>query len=87
MPYRILLAASLVVLAGGTAAQVPAGPPARNQASSAGSAGVTAHMQSQGFSEIHNLHRGPDGKWTGQAVRNGVPYTVTAEPDGRLTPR
>ncbi len=88
MSLRLCLAAALVIVASAEAnAQAPKGPVPTSQTSNAGAAGVAARMQSQGYSEIHNLRRGPDGKWTGEAVRNGVPYTVTAEPDGRLTPR
>lgn len=65
----------------------PAGPAPANQAVNDGAAGAAARMQAQGFSDIHNLRKGPDGKWTGEAVRNGVLSTVTAEPDGRLTAR
>jgi hypothetical protein len=88
MPTRPWLTAVLIMTASAAAdAQTPQGPVSRSQTSNAGAAGVTARMQSQGYSEIRNMRRGPDGKWTGEAVRNGVPYTVTAEPDGRLTPR
>lgn len=60
----------------------------RNQASNAGAAGVTSRLQSQGYKDIRNLHPGPDGKWVGQATRNGVPVTVTSDRhhDRALTP-
>ena len=45
-------------------------------------AGVAARPQSQGYSDIHNLHRGADRKWVGEASRNGVPVTVTSDPAG-----
>jgi hypothetical protein len=48
---------------------------------------VTARQQSQGYSEIHNLRRGPDGKWIGEAKRNGVSHTIIANPDGSVTAR
>ncbi len=79
--------AFVVVFSAAHAQTIPKGPAPTSQTSNAGAAGVAARMQSQGYSEIHNLRRGPDGKWIGEGVRNGVPYTVTAEPDGRLTPR
>jgi hypothetical protein len=44
-------------------------------------------MQAQGYSEIQNLHRGPDGKWVGNATRNGVPVTVTTDSEGKVTGR
>ena len=44
-------------------------------------------MQALGYSGIHDLRRGPDGKWVGQATRNGVPVTVTAEPQGNVIAR
>jgi hypothetical protein len=58
-----------------------------NQAAAAGAAGVAAHMQSLGYSGIHDLRRGPDGLWTGKATQNGVEKTVTAAPDGTLIGR
>ena len=58
-----------------------------NQAVAAGAAGIAAHMQSLGYSGIHDLRRGPDGQWTGKATQNGVEKTVTAAPDGTLIGR
>jgi hypothetical protein len=88
MKRLILLATSLVMVIPMAQAQTrPMGPPPANRAVNDGAAGAAACMQAQGFSDIHDLRKGPDGKWTGEAVRNGVSSTVTAEPDGRLTAR
>jgi len=85
---RLFLATALVMAASTVAAQTkPSTPAPTNQAVEAGAAGVAARMQAQGFSEIHNLRKRPDGTWTGEAMRNGVAATITAEPDGRLTAR
>ena len=78
---RALLAALLVLPAIATSAQT------RNQAAAAGAAGVTQRLQSQGYSSIHNLRRTQDGKWVGQATRNGVPVTITSEPSGTTIAR
>jgi len=59
----------------------------RNQAAAAGAAGVTTRLQSQGYGNIHDLRRMPDGKWTGKATRNGVPVTVTSDPAGTTIAR
>jgi len=75
---------ALIVFANSAVAQPPS---TRNQAAAAGAAGVAAHMQALGYSDIHDLRRGPDGKWVGQAIRNGVPVTVTAEPQGNVIAR
>jgi hypothetical protein len=88
MIHRLWLAAAFAMIFSAASAQTtPQGPAPTSQMTNAGAAGVAARMQSQGYSEIHNLHRGPDGKWVGEAVRNGVPFTVTADPDGKLIAR
>ena len=85
---RLPLAVVLVLAVSAANAQtMPKGPASTSQATRAGAAGVAARLQSQGYSEIHNLRRGPDGKWTGEAKRNGVKHTVTANPDGSVTAR
>ena len=73
---RLALAAALVLLSVAASAQT------RNQAAAAGAAGVASRLQSQGYANIHNLRRGPDGKWVGDATRNGVPVRVTSDPAG-----
>ena len=59
---RVLLASILVLVSLAAEAQT------RNQASNAGTAGVTSRLQSQGYKDIRNLRPGPDGKWVGQAT-------------------
>jgi hypothetical protein len=84
-----------VLVAIAVAATVPAAAQTRNstavithnQAAAAGAAGVAAHMQSLGYSGIHDLRRGPDGQWTGKAMRNGVEKNVTVAPDGTTIAR
>jgi hypothetical protein len=78
---RILLVSLLVVASVAAAAQT------RNQASNAGAAGVSSRLQSQGYKDIRNLRPGPDGKWVGQATRNGVPVTVTSDRAGTTIAR
>jgi hypothetical protein len=78
---RWLLASTLVLVSVAASAQ------SRNQASNAGAAGVTSRLQSQGYKEIHNLRPCPDGKWVGQATRNGVPVTVTSDRAGTTIAR
>jgi len=78
---RWLLVSTLVL------ASVGAGAQTRNQASNAGAAGVTSRLQSQGYKEIRNLRPGQDGKWIGQATRNGVPVTVTSDRAGTTIAR
>ena len=77
-----LLAVSLLVVA-----SVAANAQTRNQASNAGTAGVTSRLQAQGYKDIRNLRPGPDGKWVGQATRNGVPVTVTSDRAGTTIAR
>ena len=85
---RFSLAVALILAVSAANAQtMPKGPASTSQTTRAGAAGVAARLQSQGYSEIHNLRRGPDGKWTGEAKRNGVSHTVTANPDGSVTAR
>lgn len=59
----------------------------RNQAAAAGAAGVSSRLQSQGYKDVHDLRRMPDGKWVGTAIRNGHPVTVTSEPSGTTIAR
>ena len=85
MKHRVLLLA-MIVLSASAGAQTPQAPSTHSQ-STATAAGVAARMQALGYTDIHNLHRGPDGKWIGEASRNGVPVSVTAEPQGGITAR
>ncbi len=85
MKHGVLLLA-LIVLSAPASAQTPQTPTTRSQ-TTATAAGVAARMQSLGYTDVHNLHKGPDGKWVGDAQRNGVPVTVTAEPQGGITAR
>ena len=78
---RLLVASLLVLLAASAFGQT------RNQAAAAGAAGVTTRLQSQGYGNVHDLRRMPDGKWTGKATRNGVPVTVTSDPAGTTIAR
>lgn len=59
----------------------------RNQAASAGVAGVNARLQAQGYHDIQNLHRTPDGRWVGTATQNGVEKNVTVMPDSTTIAR
>lgn len=78
---RLLLASILILSSVVALAQT------RNQATNAGSAGVTSRLQSQGYKDIHKLRPGPDGKWVGKATRNGVPVTVTTDSAGMTIAR
>jgi hypothetical protein len=78
---KLLLASALAVVSATAFAQT------RNQAAAAGTAGVAARLQSQGYANIHNLRRAPDGKWVGEATRHGVPVTVTSDPAGTTIAR
>jgi hypothetical protein len=78
---RVLLASMLVLVSLAASAQT------RNQASNAGAAGVTSRLQSQGYKDVRNLRPGPDGKWVGQATRNGMPVTVTSDRAGTTIAR
>jgi hypothetical protein len=73
---RVILAVAIAALSATAFAQT------RNQAAAAGAAGVSSRLQSQGYKDVHDLRRMPDGKWVGDATRNGVPVTVTSDPDG-----
>jgi len=79
---RLLLALFLISAAGPSFAQTT-----RNQANAAGSAGAAAHARSLGYGNIHDMRRAPDGSWVGTATRNGVPSTVTVQPQGSVIRR
>jgi hypothetical protein len=48
---------------------------------------AAAHLQAQGYSDIHDLHKNADGTWTAQAMYNGTSTTVTEGADGRVSGR
>jgi hypothetical protein len=78
---RVLLAMVVVALSATAFAQT------RNQAAAAGAAGVGSRLQAQGYKDVHDLRRMPDGKWIGEATRNGHPVTVTSDPGGTTIAR
>ena len=59
----------------------------RNQAGAAGAAGINGQLQVQGYKDIRNLHRMPDGHWVGKATRNGVERNIMVLPDGTTIAR
>lgn len=79
---RILLAVAIVTVSTTTFAQTT-----RNQAAAAGAAGVTSRLRSQGYKDVHDLRKTPDGKWVGTAMRNGHPVTVTSDQAGTTIAR
>lgn len=78
---RILLAVTIIAASTAAFAQT------RNQAAAAGGAGVTARLQAQGYKDVHDLRKTPDGKWVGTAMRNGHPVTVTSDQAGTTIAR
>ena len=79
---RTLLVVAIVTVATTALAQTT-----RNQAAAAGAAGVTSRLQAQGYKDVQDLRRMPNGKWVGTAMRNGHPVTVTSDPDGTTIAR
>jgi len=79
---RLLLAVAIVTIPTTTFAQTT-----RNQAAAAGAAGVTSRLESQGYKDVHDLRKTPDGKWVGTATRNGHPVTVTSDQAGTTIAR
>ncbi len=79
---RIMLAVAVVTMSTAAFAQQT-----RNQAAAAGAAGVTSRLQSQGYKDVHDLRKTPDGKWVGTALRNGHPVTVTSDQAGTTIAR
>ena len=79
---RLLLAVAIV-----SAPTTAFAQQTRNQAAAAGAAGVTSRLQAQGYKDVHDLRKTPDGKWVGTAMRNGHPVTVTSSPDGTTISR
>ena len=79
---RIVLAVAIAGVSTTAFAQ-----PTRNQAAAAGAAGVTSRLQSQGYKDVHDLRKMPDGKWVGTAMRNGHPVTVTSDQAGTTIAR
>lgn len=77
------LGLSAALIMGATAAMAQTSP--RNADMSA--APAAARLQAQGYSEIHDLKRNPDGSWTAVATRNGMSLNVVEQPDGKITTR
>ena len=71
---RILLAVAIVTVSTTTAAP-------------AGASGVTSRLQAQGYKDVQDLRKTPDGKWVGTAMRNGHPVTVTSDQAGTTIAR
>ena len=79
------LLALCLPLTGASAQPMRKGAPGIGQANIIGAAGMTARLQAQGYSDVHNLRVGPDGRsWMGEATRNGISHTVIASPDGTV---
>jgi hypothetical protein len=78
---RVILVVAIVAVSTTAFAQT------RNQAAAAGAAGVTSRLQAQGYKDVQGLHRMPDGKWVGTALRNGHPVTVTSDRAGTTIAR
>ncbi|HEY4170074.1 MAG TPA: PepSY domain-containing protein [Reyranella sp.] len=79
---RLFLAVTIATVSTAAFAQTT-----RNQAVPAGTAGVTSRLQSQGYKDVHDLRKTPDGKWVGTAMRNGHPVTVTSDQAGTTIAR
>jgi hypothetical protein len=77
---RLVLAFPLISLAGTAVAQSkPPNPPT--------AAAAQMRLEPLHYKGVHDLHRGPDGQWTGKATQNGVEKNVTVHPDGSVTAR
>ena len=85
--YACLLSITVFMASAAAAQTAPKPPSTISQTTSAGAAGVASRLQSQGYKDIRNLRPGPDGKWVGQATRNGVPVTVTSDRAGTTIAR
>jgi hypothetical protein len=80
---RFVVALVVLGLGGNAAAQSrPVAP-----AGTAGTAGVTLHLQTLHYNDIQGLRRGPDGQWVGEARQGNVKKTVTIARDGTVTAR
>jgi hypothetical protein len=78
----LLLSFALIGVAGVAAAQTRSAP-----ASTAGTAGVTTHLQALHYRDVHDLRRGPDGQWIGKARQGNVEKTVTIDSQGGVVAR
>ncbi len=77
---RLLFALPLIAFAGAAVAQSkPPNPPT--------AAAAQMRLEPLHYKAVHDLHRGPDGQWTGKATQNGVEKNVTVHPDGSVTAR
>jgi hypothetical protein len=79
---RAVICLAMIAAALPAAAQAPA-----PQTNAGGAATVQSHMKSLGYKDIHDLRQTPDGQWTGKAMQNGIPRTVTVQPNGTTTAR
>jgi hypothetical protein len=83
--WLVGLLALCLPLTAASAQPMRKGPPGIGQANIIGSAGMAARLQAQGYSDLHNLRPGLDGRsWMGEATRNGISHTVIASPDGTV---
>jgi hypothetical protein len=80
---RILLLALIAVgFAGAAHAQSKSAP-----SGMMGTAGVKTHLEALHYGDVHDLRRGYDGQWTGNATQNGVEKQVTISPKGDVIAR
>jgi hypothetical protein len=78
----LLLVLTMLGFAAGAAAQGKSASP-----SLAGTASVKTHLEALHYKDVHDLRRGPDGQWVGQATQGNVPKMVTIAPDGTVIAR
>ena len=78
----LLLALAMTGVAGAADAQTKSAP-----GGTMGTAGVKTHLEALHYKDVHDLRRGPDGQWIGNATQGNVPKTVTIAPDGTVTAR
>lgn len=84
---RMILSLALVVVAGAAVAQsAPVPRTATAPADSVTSAAATAQrrIERDGYTNVRNLAKGPDGLWRGTATRSGTEVQVTVDRSGNV---
>lgn len=82
---RMILSLALVVVAGAAVAQsAPVPRTATAPADSGAAATAQKRIERDGYTNVRNLAKGPDGLWRGTATRSGTEVQVTVDRSGNV---
>jgi putative membrane protein len=81
---RMILSLLLVVAAGTAVAQHGSASSAANPLPDSQAATAQRRIEQDGYTDVQNLAKGPDGLWRGTALRDGKQVQVTVDRSGNV---